>query len=325
MINYLNDSMKNRVPLIGHFEITHKCPYKCAFCYNHIESKEELSTPQIFFLINKFAEAGCLHINISGGEPLCHPDFVKIYKYIIKKGIRVSIETNASTLSESTLDILIKYPPIKILISMYGISEDIHRKVTNSSVLLETVKENIIRLQKNKINIFLRTPVSKDNFTELHLLRQYAAQNNIEFNYDPKIWWNQSGERKFDYRCTSSIVEKLKDVDPIYQDLFKKLEQLETRSFAIRSCRWGENEFYVNPYGEMHYCIVFWSNKYNLLSGSFEDAWHNWYMKYRANGCIGRKIYPTDGNCPSGYLYFHKNLDTSKTIEELLIQNSLKI
>lgn len=314
----LNNYNKTRVPFIGHFEITRFCSYKCGFCYNFIEEKKELGIEQIFNLVDQFVRAGCLYLNISGGEPLSHPNFNKIYEYIVKAGIRVSIETNASLLDQSILNVFKRYPPDKVLISMYGASEDTHKKVTNSKINLKTVKQNILLLKSNDINISLRTPVTKDNYKELNQISQFARQNDFKFSYDPKIWWTQSGERRYHYRCTSTMVEKYKEKADVYKDLYEKLKDLEKRPYAIRQCHWGDNEFYVNPYGELHYCIVFWNNKYDLLKGSFKDAWDNWYDRYKAKGCIGRKLYSTNGECPSGHIYFNKELDASQKIEELL-------
>jgi pyrroloquinoline quinone biosynthesis protein E len=83
-INKLSE-YSTRTPLIGHFELTHNCSFKCEFCYNHIKEKPELCTEDVLKIIDQVAELGCLYINFSGGEPLLRKDFNDIYLYTKKR------------------------------------------------------------------------------------------------------------------------------------------------------------------------------------------------------------------------------------------------
>lgn len=316
MVIDLHKSDNERTPVIGHFEITRRCSYHCGFCYNHIEDKEELCTEKIIELVHSFKEAGCFYLNISGGEPMIRNDFSEIYRRIIEMGIHVTLETNLSLLNEEVLTMINEYPPVKIMISIYGATEATHQRVTKSVIPLKRIQDNIAHLVDQGHTILLRTPVSKYNYQELDKIKAYADELKVEYRFDPKIWWTQSGERRYEFRCRTDMVEPYRKTDNIFEDLYWQLKVLEEKPYRIKNCRWGENEFYVNPYGELHYCIIFWMNKYNLLTGSFEEGWNIWYKKYRENGCIGCHLYPTEGQCPSGYLYYNKELNVSKRFEE---------
>ncbi|QNO15560.1 radical SAM protein [Alkalicella caledoniensis] len=306
----------NRIPEIGHFEITRDCNNKCGFCYNFKDEKEELSTEQIFSLIDQVVDKGCIYINISGGEPLLRRDFSSIYEYIIKAGVRVSIETNASLLTKDMLDLFEEFPPSKILASLYGYYQKTYRIVTRSSVDVEVVKNNIIDLRNICEDVLVRTPVTRDNFQELYLIERFGKEVNCKFSYDPKIWWRQDGKRNAKYRCTSREVYKMLTVSPIYKELYRKVVELEQRPYTISGCNWGKKEFYINPYGEMHYCIVFWANKYDLTKGNFKEAWDVWYERFNHKKCVGKLIYPTQNNCPAGYIYYHTSIDPIDTLND---------
>ena len=78
----------DRVPVNGSIELTGKCNFRCAHCYNDIQGRgnEELDTTQWKSILDQMTEAGTLFLLITGGEPLLRSDFVEIYKYAVKKG-----------------------------------------------------------------------------------------------------------------------------------------------------------------------------------------------------------------------------------------------
>ena len=55
-----------RLPTNGTIELTHRCPLACAHCYNNLPVGDagararELSTDELFRIIDEMADAGCL-------------------------------------------------------------------------------------------------------------------------------------------------------------------------------------------------------------------------------------------------------------------------
>ena len=77
----------SRIPVIGNFELTRRCPLNCVICYNERKQKRELTTEEILNILNQIADAGCIHINFTGGDPLTRADFADIYKHAIRLGM----------------------------------------------------------------------------------------------------------------------------------------------------------------------------------------------------------------------------------------------
>jgi len=75
-------------------EITQFCEYECDYCSSNASQKgEHLNFEKI---INFIDGIDSIHrINISGGEPLAHPDFYKILRYCQEKTDDVRVYTNA--------------------------------------------------------------------------------------------------------------------------------------------------------------------------------------------------------------------------------------
>jgi len=85
-----------RAPLEVGIEITSQCQLKCVHCYGAFGQniKSELTTEEIFNLIDELDSLGVFAIFIGGGEPTLHPDFFKICEYVLSKDMNVVISTN---------------------------------------------------------------------------------------------------------------------------------------------------------------------------------------------------------------------------------------
>jgi radical SAM protein with 4Fe4S-binding SPASM domain len=80
------------------WDITKACNLRCIHCYESAGGKkapDELSTEDVLKGIDKLADAGCVILAFSGGEPTVHPDILKFIKRAHQKGIYVAVATNA--------------------------------------------------------------------------------------------------------------------------------------------------------------------------------------------------------------------------------------
>jgi len=80
-------------------ELTHRCPMRCPYCSNPIElqrARQELGTDQWLRVISQAADAGCMQIHFTGGEPLVRRDLetlvaaaaeCSLYSNLITSGI----------------------------------------------------------------------------------------------------------------------------------------------------------------------------------------------------------------------------------------------
>jgi MoaA/NifB/PqqE/SkfB family radical SAM enzyme len=311
-----------RLPVIGHLEITRLCNFGCPVCYNDVQKRPEMSTEQIEKIIDDISDAGCIYLNISGGEPFVRRDFLKIYLYAIRRGLKVSLETNAGLLSAHIIETLTRYPPFLINISIYGTQQDVFDATTRRESDYEIVIDNLRKLKNAGVKFRLRTPISVNNYRNLGEMSDLAQDLGVIFKWDPKIWWDQAGKRKNIFRCTSEMIYPLLGTHPIYNEVYSTFKKMETEIREVTHCKWGINEFYINPYGELHYCNVFWTTKYNLLLGSFAEAWAEWYpLLRRTDGdyCTAKHLLPTNGLCPWGYIERNASEDASLSIESRIM------
>jgi len=78
-------------------EITDYCPHECEYCSTYASHRgyNKLTQREINEFLNKFDREEIIRINISGGEPLSHPDFYEILCLCKSYTKNVWVYTNA--------------------------------------------------------------------------------------------------------------------------------------------------------------------------------------------------------------------------------------
>ena len=148
--DFLSEAMKKAretdTPISGNFELTPLCNLDCKMCYVHLTNpsvKERmLSGDEWIDLMGQAIEHGMMNALLTGGECLTHPDFRKIYMYLISQGIPVRIKTNGILLNKDMIELFTEYPPYIVDVSLYGCDSESYIAVTGHDVF-ETVTANI--------------------------------------------------------------------------------------------------------------------------------------------------------------------------------------
>jgi len=137
----------------GVLDIGLKCPHSCQFCYYSfydkscdqfagIRSAPFRSLSECKEALKYLASEGLTHVDITGGEPVFHPNIVEIVKYAeLQCNLRVRIITLGQLLSSidrntglSKLDLLIKHSRITdFLFSLHAIEDKLFHNITKGS------------------------------------------------------------------------------------------------------------------------------------------------------------------------------------------------
>lgn len=275
-----------RYPLAAQFELTERCNFNCVHCYinqpaNCKKSLEkELTTVQAIEVLDKMADAGTLFLVFTGGEPLLRPDFPEIYKHAIKRGLFVTLFTNATMLTEPIADLLAEWRPHIVDISIYGVTRETYEKVTRLPGSFERAMQGIQRLQERQIRFFLKTIVMTINQHELLQMKAFADSLGHKFRYDGNLWPRLDGDRApLQYQIS---IEDLIALDKI--DLEREQEwchQYEMyagkmlRAEYVYSCGAGIHGYHVDSFGGMSICGMSRYPSYDLLHMDFVDIWEN--------------------------------------------------
>lgn len=92
-------------PRIISWNITLRCPLKCAHCYVDAGEKEAdgvLSTQEAFSVIDQIRATGRPVVVLSGGEPLLREDVYAIARYGTEQGLRMVMGTSGYLIDQKT-------------------------------------------------------------------------------------------------------------------------------------------------------------------------------------------------------------------------------
>jgi len=92
--------MKRRRPLLIGFSLTNRCNQRCLYCHRWKNPGEELSTEEIYRIIDDFADMGAQRVTYTGGEPLLREDLGAIVSYTKSKGVFAGVNSNGLLIPE---------------------------------------------------------------------------------------------------------------------------------------------------------------------------------------------------------------------------------
>ena len=95
-----------RTPLDFGLEITARCNNACRHCYialpaaDLVAKRKELSLDQVLDIADQAVDLGVVWCLITGGEPLLRADFAEVYLGLKRKGLLLSLFTNACLVTD---------------------------------------------------------------------------------------------------------------------------------------------------------------------------------------------------------------------------------
>lgn len=184
MENDLEKILKyNRFPIYVNLQLTYRCNCKCLHCYQTPIKDfldKELDFDEWRKILDILKDNKTMIIHFTGGEVFVRNDFIKIYEYAYDKNFKIMISTNASLIDDKWIELFKRKKSYKVAITLYGMSESTYKKFTKNNAL-EKVYINILNLNKNGIEIFLKTIGNIYNKNELNQIYMFAKNFNIDF------------------------------------------------------------------------------------------------------------------------------------------------
>ena len=274
---YKLDHLPDRFPLACQWEITCRCNLHCVMCYtdcfNRPENiKQELSTGEILRIMDELAEAGCLELCLTGGEPFARPDFFQLYEHAIRLGFLVTLFTNGTFITEPVADRLAELPPYRIEISLHGLTEDTFEKVTLGRGSFQRCRQAIARLIERGIPLTLKTTAMTVNHHEVLAIKQYvegigSVGYKLAEEIRPAI--DGSGE-PFRFALSSDALDDLNKQDPQLWN-----EACRNHAQDTLPCRSGMQRFHIDAYGFLQLCSGNRAQGYDLRKGAFKEGFYD--------------------------------------------------
>ena len=322
------------VPLSVTFELTARCNLRCKMCYVALSPDDvkkqgrELTAAEWIDIGRQSIEAGSLYLLLSGGEPLIRDDFVEIYTALCKMGFIITINTNATLLSEKHFELFSKYPPTAVAVSLYGASPETYEKVSGNAAAFEQTLRGLEMLTKLPTNIEVRTTFIKDNMNELDQVRAIANRYTKRFAINFLVFGSNRVETSEALQCRMSPAECM-DLDISNFEYYEHLDECEKdpvdpeveayfdslapdRNYGMQlspkviPCLASKAMFCITWDGKMLPCATFEAPYTLPLEEGLKSAWERLPALFedvkRPEECYGCELMEDDcPNCP-GYM-----------------------
>lgn len=170
--------LRDVTPLLMQVELTEACNLRCRFCYN---SQQPRYNKRIFEMLEKLAEQGVMQVNLTGGEPLAHPQFFEILEKACSLFPNVVILSNGSLMDQGALEKIHQYDVTSVNISVHG-DKKTHEELTQVDGSYDA-SINAIKyyLEKKKILVASNFVLNGGNFHMLEPTIKEMGRIGLEY------------------------------------------------------------------------------------------------------------------------------------------------
>lgn len=297
-------ALKNKLPLLGKFELTARCNLNCKMCYVRKNSKDqaamkkEKTAGEWIRLAEEAMEAGTLYLTLTGGEVLLRDDFKEIYEEICRMGFNVTILSNATMVTPKLASWIGRIPPSSMEVTLYGASPETYYKVCGDGSGYERAVRGIDLLLNQGINLSIRTTVIKDNSEDFENIAEFAGSRNIELGIVNYISPRRDGcpshaesvrlspQESIQYQIKTDSYYKLKyerehgigKLNSHHTDYNTKIERLKAidneNTDSAFKCAAGNYSFWITWDGSMTPCGLMDKPSVDAFSEGFCNAWN---------------------------------------------------
>lgn len=287
------------LPINGTFELTARCNFDCKMCYVHLKKdieelrKKELTTDQWLSIASEARDMGMIFLLLTGGEPFLREDFATIYTELIKMGMIISINTNASLYNEEIRDLFRKYRPTRINATLYGGSEETYEKLCGNASY-ERVVKNLVSMKEDNLPVRLNVSLTPYNIQDMERIHALSREMQLwakgtSYMYPPVRVTGEVGcnHARFEAEEAGRILarwNRLQDNDEMFR---VRAERIRNHQMAREldscvdveqegvMCRAGRSSFWATWDGRLLPCGTMDIEPSNLLTDGFAKAWQD--------------------------------------------------
>jgi radical SAM protein with 4Fe4S-binding SPASM domain len=335
------DKMKDKRQLISFdLEITARCNNNCRHCYinlpaeNKLAKQKEMPLTQIKNIVDQAVELGALWCLITGGEPFLREDFFDIYEYLKKKGLLISVFTNATLITEEHIKFFKKYPPRDIEVTVYGVTKETYERVTRKPGSYDAFTRGLNLLLESGVKVRFKAMALRSNVNELPRIAAFCREKTKDyFRFDPFLHLRFDGDKKRNEEIKSERLsaKEITAIERVDNERFAALEENCDKLIMPEAehincnhlfhCGAGNGSFSVSYDGFFRLCSSLWHKDCicDLKKIALADAWENFVPKVRDRRSDNRNFLSKCRKCRIINLCIwcpaHSHLETGKLDE----------
>lgn len=291
----LAKAFKKKFPHAVQLNLNYRCNLRCTYCNIYEDTRPEMSTEEIFQMLDSFARMGASRLSITGGEPMLRKDIAEVISHAKKLGMFVSLATNGNMVARR-INYIREVDSVNMTLDGPESIHDLQRGRGQFRKVLEAGQV----LKENNIPFYFNTVLTKNNCDRLDEILDIIRGMGAKVMLQPVFYSEESHagdlegyrETRYENEQLIAALEKLIALKNAGDDIIllsKRYYQNvinSVRRNEMMFCKNGGSMFVtVSPDGHVTPCNLL-SRGEKWLKGSsvgFEEA----YKKMPCVDCDG--------------------------------------
>ena len=295
-------AMQKNVPFSVMFEITGRCHLDCQHCYLDIRNPpDELSTEEIFAILEQLAEAGTFYLTITGGEVMLRKDLLPILRRARELGFALRLYTSGTRMTWSFARELAALHLVAVEMSLYGTRCQVHDTITRRPGSHRKTLRAALMLRRLGVEVVLKSPILSplegDHRAFLSLAERVGAIGRL----DPAVMIRRDGDA-----TPAGLRASTEALATAFREIGRHAPGTSLPAPVHPDnapCVVGRRTALIAPDGNVFPCATYPHPVGNLRERSFRDIW--WGdspLLARLRAVTQKDVGPTCGSCSkSGY------------------------
>jgi radical SAM protein with 4Fe4S-binding SPASM domain len=272
-----NNMFANSVLYSTMLELTFRCNERCRHCYVVEDDNKELTTQEVFRVLDELCDLNAFDITFSGGEVYLRKDFNEILDYAYKKRFTINIFTNGSLITDSDL-IKLKSVHIKSLsFSLYSHIAEKHDYITQLKGSFDKTMSVIKKALAIGLPVNIKSTImdyTKDDVGDMiDLAESLGATIQVAITVNPK----DNG----DLSPINLRIKTAEDYKKVLKTAMGKVEFCAGLAGDMISnshnyiCGAGHSMLCIAPDGEVYPCNALRIKLGNVKNQTLKDIWQS--------------------------------------------------
>ncbi len=214
------------------WNLVRRCNLACKHCYSisaDVDFPGELSTRQVFSVMQDLKAFHVPVLILSGGEPLLRPDIFTISKQAKSLGFYVALSTNGTLIDEHNIDQIAEVGYDYLGISIDGMRET-HDRFRRKEGAFDASLQALQRCREAGIKVGMRFSITQENAHELPFLLDLMVQEQIDKFYLSHLNYGGRGHRHRVHDTVHQITREAMDL--LFDRCWADLEAGRVREFV---------------------------------------------------------------------------------------------
>jgi MoaA/NifB/PqqE/SkfB family radical SAM enzyme len=312
-------------PLNVTVQVTDACNMRCGHCHNLKVGTQHLDLARFRSLVTEFRALRVFNVNVSGGEPLLHPDVVELVSAVHAAGLSVTMSTNATLLTPKLAHRLAAVGLRRVQVSLDSSVPAEHDRIRGRRNAYDRMVKGLSEFRSNGITYTLVTTLTHQSAESYEssidtafslgaaahkvnlVIPQGRACRDTVPSAEQVTGWTEAFRRKRDeYDGRMRVMA---------ETMFLTVSALSTAHSGNRArptCPAGILTCGIDATGDVHPCSFFTGHTIGnaLVDGGFTAVWHSnaWASTRRRNNPDPTGV-PSPGGCAARAYGYSGTLD----------------